>query len=83
VRLIAVLIWSVAVVGIGAWMWGERAASSIMTAGPCSPVAPGARGNMTVTINGGCTSGIAPADSGKIVENVQARRPIPPDLQNR
>lgn len=34
-RLISVLIWSVAVIGIGAWIWGGRttAASSITTNG--------------------------------------------------
>jgi len=52
-RLIAVLIWSVAVIGIGAWVWGDRklAASSVTTTGPESPVIQGTKGDVRIDFN--------------------------------
>jgi hypothetical protein len=52
-RLIAVLIWSVAVVGIGAWMWGERQPPkrSIITTGPQSPVIQNTKGDVHIEFN--------------------------------
>jgi hypothetical protein len=41
------LIWSVAVIGIGAWIWGDRkaAANSVTTTGPQSPVVQDTKGD--------------------------------------
>jgi hypothetical protein len=52
-RLISVLIWSVAVIGIGAWIWGDRkaAASSVTTTGPQSPVIQGTKGDVRIDFN--------------------------------
>jgi hypothetical protein len=52
-RLISVLIWSVAVVGIGAWIWGDRkaAASSVTTTGPQSPVVQDTKGDVRIDFN--------------------------------
>jgi hypothetical protein len=45
-RLLSVLIWSVAVIGIGAWIWGDKKApdQSITTGGPQSPVVRDTKG---------------------------------------
>jgi hypothetical protein len=58
-RLISVLIWSVAVVGIAAWIWGDRkaAAGSVTTIGPQSPVIQGTTGDVRIDFN---TSPAAP-----------------------
>ncbi len=48
-RLISLLIWSVAVVGIGAWVWGAR--SPVTTTGPQSPVIQGAKGDVRIDFN--------------------------------
>jgi hypothetical protein len=55
-RLISVLIWSVGVTGLGAWIWGDRkaAASSvttITTTGPQSPVVQGTNGDVRIDLN--------------------------------
>ena len=52
-RLITVLIWSVAVIGIAAWFWGERKgpASSITTTGTQSPVIQGTKGDVRIDFN--------------------------------
>jgi hypothetical protein len=52
-RLISVLIWSVAVIGIGAWIWGDRkaAASSVTTTGPQSPVVRDTKGDVRIDFN--------------------------------
>jgi hypothetical protein len=53
-RLIALLIWSVAVVGIGAWMWGEQQPKrSIVTNGPQSPVIQNTKGNVYIEFDAG------------------------------
>ncbi len=46
-----VLVWSVALAGIGAWVWAETAAGTdnINTTGPNSPVIQGVEGNVTIT----------------------------------
>jgi hypothetical protein len=53
-RLISVLIWSVAVIGIGAWIWGDRkaaAAHSVTTTGPQSPVVQDTKGDVRIDFN--------------------------------
>ena len=53
-RLIAVLIWSVAVAGIGAWVWGERNAGAcgvVTTHGDDSPVFCGTKGDVHIEFN--------------------------------
>jgi len=52
-RLISVLIWSVAVIGIGAWIWGDRnaPASSVMTTGAQSPVVQDTKGDVRIDFN--------------------------------
>jgi len=52
-RLISVLIWSVAVIGIGAWIWGDRnaPASSVMTTGAQSPVIRDTKGDVRIEFN--------------------------------
>ena len=52
-RLISVLVWSVAVIGIGAWIWGDRttAAGSITTTGKDSPVVQGTKGDVRFDFN--------------------------------
>jgi hypothetical protein len=53
-RLISVLIWSVAVIGIGAWIWGDRkaaAAHSVTTTGPQSPVVQDTNGDVRIDFN--------------------------------
>jgi hypothetical protein len=52
-RLITVLIWSVAVIGIGAWVWGDRkaAANSVTTTGPQSPVVQDTKGDVRIDFN--------------------------------
>jgi len=49
-RLITVLIWSVAVIGMAAWFWGERKAPapSISTTGAQSPVVQGTKGDVRI-----------------------------------
>jgi hypothetical protein len=57
-RLITVLIWSVAVIGIAAWIWGDRkAAGPVTTIGPQSPVIQGTTGDVRIDFN---TSPVAP-----------------------
>jgi hypothetical protein len=52
-RLISVLIWSVAVIGIGAWIWGDRKApaNSVTTTGPQSPVVQDTKGDVRIDFN--------------------------------
>lgn len=52
-RLIAVLIWSVAPVGIAAWFWGDRigTAHSVVTTGDQSPVIQDTKGNVHLDFN--------------------------------
>jgi hypothetical protein len=52
-RLISVLIWSVGVIGLGAWIWGDRngAASSVTTTAPQSPVVQGTKGDVRIEFN--------------------------------
>lgn len=57
-RLIVVLVWSVAIAGIGAWVWAEVGTGTggdISTGGDCSPVIVGTDGN--VTVNSNCPGG--------------------------
>src|ERR1043166_4404995 len=52
-RLITVLIWSVAVIGIAAWVWGNGKAStgSATTAGPQSPIVRDTKGDVRIDYN--------------------------------
>ena len=52
-RLISVLVWSVAVIGVAAWIWGDRKAqtSSITTTGPQSPVVQETKGDVRIDFN--------------------------------
>src|SRR5258705_5450657 len=52
-RLISVLVWSVAVIGIGAWIWGDRkaTASAVSTTGAQSPVVQGTKGDVRIDFN--------------------------------
>ena len=52
-RLISVLVWSVAVLGIAAWIWGDRkaAAGAVTTTGPQSPVVQDTKGNVQIDFN--------------------------------
>jgi|SRR5215470_6374273 len=49
-RLISVLVWSVAVIGVAAWIWGDRtaAARSAVTTGNQSPVIQDTQGNVRI-----------------------------------
>jgi hypothetical protein len=49
--LFLVLVWSVALAGIGAWVWADNGAT-IETHGPGSPVVQGTNGNVTITNQG-------------------------------
>jgi hypothetical protein len=58
-RLIAVLIWSVALAGIGAWVWTSQpvtaqpastSGTTITTHGPASPVVSGTQGDVDLTV---------------------------------
>jgi len=52
-RLISILVWSVAVIGVAAWFWGDRKAqtSSITTTGPQSPVVQETKGDVRIDFN--------------------------------
>jgi len=52
-RLTSVLIWSVAVLGITAWVWGDRnvTARSASTTGPQSPIVTDTKGNVRIDFN--------------------------------
>jgi hypothetical protein len=52
-RLMTVLIWSVGVIGIGAWVWGDRkaAAISVTTTGSQSPVIQDTKGDVRIDFN--------------------------------
>ena len=52
-RLITVLIWSVAVIGVAAWVWGDRKATarSITTTGPQSPIVTDTKGDVRIDFN--------------------------------
>jgi hypothetical protein len=58
-------------------------AQDVRTQAPCSPVVDRTQGNVTLTFSGGCTVGITPAELKDIMENVLARRAIPPELLDR
>ena len=62
---------------------GLGSAQEVRTQAPCSPVIDRAQGNVTLTFSGGCTVGITPAELKDIMENVLARRAIPPELLDR
>jgi hypothetical protein len=68
-----------------AWLfWAANSqAQDVRTQAPCSPVVDRTQGNVTLTFNGGCTVGITPAELKDIMENVLARRAIPPELLDR
>jgi hypothetical protein len=51
-RLITVLIWSVAVIGIAAWIWGDRRSTAhVTTTGPQSPVVNDTKGDVRIDFN--------------------------------
>src|SRR5262245_51185024 len=52
-RLITVSIWSVAVIGIAAWIWGDRkpAPPTVSTSGPQSPIVTDTKGNVVIDFN--------------------------------
>jgi hypothetical protein len=52
-RLISVLTWFVAVMGIAAWVWGDRvsARSLTTTTGPQSPIFSDTKGNVRIEYN--------------------------------
>src|SRR5436190_14605337 len=50
-RLITELIWSVAVIGIAAWVWGDRKVTAITTTGPQSPVITDNKGDVRIDFN--------------------------------
>ena len=52
-RLITVLIWSVAVIGIAAWIWSEQKATaqSVTTTGPQSPIVQDTKGDVRIDFN--------------------------------
>ena len=52
-QLISLLIWSVAVIGLGAWVWSERKApaSSVTTTGPQSPIVRDTKGDVRIDFN--------------------------------
>ena len=52
-RLITVLIWSVAVIGIAAWMWGDARAPGGLTSttGPQSPIVRDTKGDVRIDYN--------------------------------
>ena len=58
-RLISILVFAVAIAGIGAWVWvktsgdGQTADDAIETHGPNSPVVTDTGGNVTVDIDSG------------------------------
>jgi tetratricopeptide (TPR) repeat protein len=58
-------------------------AQAVGTQAPCSPVVDRTQGNVTLTFNGGCTVGIAPAELKDIIEKVLAGRATPPEWQDR
>ena len=47
-RLISVLVWSVAVIGIGAWVWGDKKLS-MQTTGSNSPIVKDVKGSVTIS----------------------------------
>jgi len=74
-RLASIVVWLVPA--------GLTSAQEVRTQAPCSPVIDGTQGNVTLTFSGGCTVGITPAELKDIMENVLARRAIPPELLDR
>jgi hypothetical protein len=52
-RLITVLVWSVAVIGVAAWVWGDRktTARSVTTTGPQSPIVTDTKGDVRIDFN--------------------------------
>src|SRR5262245_54144230 len=58
-------------------------AQGVRTEAPCSPVIERTQGvitNVTVNFVGGCTAGITQAQLQQIIDDVLARRAIPPEL---
>jgi hypothetical protein len=53
-RLITVSVWSVAVIGVGAWIFGDQKSRAqppvISTTGPQSPVVSGTNGNVVINV---------------------------------
>ncbi len=66
------------------WVASSPASAQITrTEAPCSPVIERTQGlisNVTINFTGGCTSGITPVQLQQIIDDVMARRAIPPDL---
>ena len=75
VRLTLIVVWFLPA--------GLTSAQEVRTQAPCSPVIDRTQGNVTLTFSGGCTVGITPAELKDIMENVLARRAIPPELLDR
>jgi hypothetical protein len=59
-RLISLLIWSVAVIGVGAWIIGDQKSrpqqSSISTSGPQSPIVTDTKGNVEMNFGAPATA---------------------------
>ena len=70
---------------IAAWVVALASASAqgVRTEAPCSPVIDRTQGNVTINFTGGCTAGITPAQLQQIIDDVLARRAIPPELLER
>ena len=48
-QFMSVLVWSVAVLGIGAWIWGEhKSTPSASTTGPQSPIVQETKGDVRI-----------------------------------
>jgi hypothetical protein len=58
-------------------------AHDVRTQGPCRPIIDNTRGAVTITISGGCTTGISPDQLKEIIDSVLAKRAIPPELLDR
>jgi tetratricopeptide (TPR) repeat protein len=65
------------------WLTTPAMAQNTQTQGPCSPIIDKTGGPVTINFSGGCTSGIDPDQLKAIIESVQAKRAIPPELIDR
>src|SRR5256885_15175126 len=61
----------------------SAAAEDARTQSPCSPIIQNARGNVSVTFSGGCTTGITPEQLREIIDSIQVGRAIPAELLDR
>ena len=70
---------------VAAWLiWAAASpAQEVRTQAPCSPVIDRTQGSVSITFSGGCTVGIMPAELASIIDNVLARRAVPPELLDR